>query len=63
MLFVENIVTCLTKARITEPEEMAIEREQLGKHISAATYTHSTIEEPWETVFCVGSTPRLHTGI
>jgi hypothetical protein len=45
-MFVENTVTCLMKAGIAEPEEMAIEREQLGKHISAATYTHSTIEEP-----------------
>jgi hypothetical protein len=41
---VENIVTCLIKARIAEPEETVIEREQLCKHISAATYTHSTIE-------------------
>jgi hypothetical protein len=43
------------KARITELKEMTTEREQLGKHISAATYTHSTIEELWETLFCVGS--------
>jgi hypothetical protein len=37
-------VTWRLKAGIVEPEE-AVARQRLGKHISAATNTHATIEE------------------
>jgi hypothetical protein len=50
------------KAGIAEPQEMATEREKLSKHVSAATNTHSTIEESWEKAFCVGSAPMLIMG-
>jgi hypothetical protein len=33
----DNIVICLLKAGIAEPEEMALARERLCKHISTAT--------------------------
>jgi hypothetical protein len=40
---------------MVEPEELAIARQQLGKHISAAMNTHATIEEVLDSVFSVGS--------
>jgi hypothetical protein len=54
--------TCLLKARIAEPEETAVAREWLCKHLSMATtsddhnnrHTNITIKELLETVlFCV----------
>jgi hypothetical protein len=57
----ENTVTILKKAGITEPEETANEREQLGKHVSVATNMHATIEEPGEAKFSFGCTQSLHT--
>jgi hypothetical protein len=48
------------KGRVTEPEEMAIARQWHGKHVSMATYTPTTIEEPWEAVFSVQSMLRLY---
>jgi hypothetical protein len=35
-------------------------RQRLGKHVLAATNTQETIEELLETVFSVGSAPRLY---
>jgi hypothetical protein len=39
------------KNQILEPEETAVAREQLDKHASAATNTHSTIEELCEEYY------------
>jgi hypothetical protein len=50
-------VTYRLKARSSEREETAVARERLGKHIPAATDTHATIEESFETVFSVLSVP------
>jgi hypothetical protein len=43
-------VTWCLKGKIVEPEETAVAREMLGKHISAAMNTHVTTEELWEAV-------------
>jgi hypothetical protein len=43
-----------------EPEETSIARQRLGKHIPAATNTQATLKEFLETVFSVGSAPRLY---
>jgi hypothetical protein len=33
------------KAGIAEPEETAVARQRLSRHLSLATYTHATIYE------------------
>jgi hypothetical protein len=61
-------VACLLRARIAEPEEMAVARELLYKHISMAThscdcsnrYTNATSEELLEAVFSMRSVPTLY---
>jgi hypothetical protein len=66
-------VTCLLKAGIAKPEETAVARQWLCKHVSAATEAdatleellekkHATIEEPLEAVFSVRFAPRPYTG-
>jgi hypothetical protein len=47
------------KARIVEPEETAITRQWLSKHISLATYTH-TIDEVLKAVISMRSVPVLY---
>jgi hypothetical protein len=42
------------KTGIVEPEETAAARQRLGKHVSAATNTHITIEEQLVAVFICG---------
>jgi hypothetical protein len=42
------------QALIVDPEEMAVARQQLGKHVSTATNTH-TIEELLDMVFSMWS--------
>jgi hypothetical protein len=32
------------QASIVEPEDMAVPRQQLGKHVAMATNTHTTVE-------------------
>jgi hypothetical protein len=66
-VYTVNNVTCLLKAGIVEPEEMAVARQWLCKHVSmatnsrdATTYTHATLEEMLEAVFSVGSMQRLY---
>jgi hypothetical protein len=44
-----------------EPEETPVARERLGKHDSAATDTHATIEL-LEEVSSMRSSLRLYTG-
>jgi hypothetical protein len=46
-----SIATCPHKARLAEPEEMDIAREQLSKHASVVIDTHATIEELLEMMF------------
>jgi hypothetical protein len=48
------------KAGIVQPEETFTVRQRLGKHVPAATNTKAKIEELLETVFSVGSVPRLY---
>jgi hypothetical protein len=43
-----------------DPEEMAVARQRLGKHVSAAVDTHATIEV-LETVFSMRSVPKLYS--
>jgi hypothetical protein len=43
-----------------EPGETFINRQRFGKHVPAAKNTHATIEESLETVFSIGSAPRLY---
>jgi hypothetical protein len=51
-----HIVACLLKARMVEPAEMAVAREQLCKcHVSVATFAHAKIEVPLRTVFSMRS--------
>jgi hypothetical protein len=50
-------VTLCLKAGIVEPEETAVTRRRLGKHIPAATNTHAVIEELLDAVFCMRSVP------
>jgi hypothetical protein len=40
-----NIVTCFLKAELAEPEETAVARQRLCKHLSAATEADETVEE------------------
>jgi hypothetical protein len=47
----------IQKARSSEPEETAVARERLGKHVPAAMDTHAAIEKSLETVFSVRSVP------
>jgi hypothetical protein len=42
-------------------KEAAIARQQRGKHISATTNQHETVEELFESVFSVWSAPRLYS--
>jgi hypothetical protein len=44
-----------------EQEEAAIARQRRGKHVSAATNQHATIEGVLEAVFSVWSVPRLYS--
>jgi hypothetical protein len=44
-----------------EPEEMAVARQWLDKHVSAATDMHATIEELLETMFSMQSILRLYS--
>jgi hypothetical protein len=60
-------VTCLLKARIAEPEEMAVAKQWLCKristvtnHVTEATHIHATTEKLLEVVFSVGSMQRLY---
>jgi hypothetical protein len=49
-------VTCLLKARIVEPAEMAVAREWLCKrHVSIATAVYTTMEVLPGTVFSMKS--------
>jgi hypothetical protein len=48
------------KAGVTEPEEIYITKQRLGKHVPMATSTQATLEEFLGTVFSVGSSPRLY---
>jgi hypothetical protein len=57
-------VTCPLKARIVEPEETAVARQWLRKHVftatkhvTTATNTHATSEELLEAAFSVRSVP------
>jgi hypothetical protein len=52
---------CL-KAVIVEPEQMTVPTEQLGKHTSTTTDTHTTIEELVEAVSSMWSVLRLYAG-
>jgi hypothetical protein len=51
-------VTCPPNARILEPEETAIAKEQLGIHASAVTHAIELLE----AMFSMQSVPRLYTG-
>jgi hypothetical protein len=42
-----------------EQEKVAVVRQRQGKHVSAATNQHATIEELLEVVFSMRSAPRL----
>jgi hypothetical protein len=64
----ERTVAYLLKARTVEPEKQPllangsettfISRQRLGKHVTAATDTHATIEVLLETVFYTHSVQR-----
>jgi hypothetical protein len=45
----------LNNLRIVEPEEMAVARQQLGKHVAMAMNTHVTVEEVLDKVVSVPS--------
>jgi hypothetical protein len=49
------------KGGIVEPEEMAVVRQWMDKHMSMALATHATIQELSEAVFSMQSEPRLHS--
>jgi hypothetical protein len=51
--WVGNIVAQCLKVGIVESQETSIARQLLGKQVSAATDTQTTIEELLETVFFV----------
>jgi hypothetical protein len=59
----------MLKARSSEREEPVIAREGLGKHVTAAADTHSTIElleavfSMWSASFSMQSVPRLNNDI
>jgi hypothetical protein len=44
-----------------EPEETTVARKRLDKHVSMATDTSATTEEPLEAVFSMWSVPRLYS--
>jgi hypothetical protein len=44
-----------------EKEEEAIARQLRGKHVSASTNQHATIEELLEAMYSSWSAPRLHS--
>jgi hypothetical protein len=48
------------KAGILEPEKKSIATQRLCKHVPAATNLQRTIERFLETVFSVGTAPRLY---
>jgi hypothetical protein len=54
------IVAWRLKAGIVEPEETSFTKQRLGKYFPPVTNTQATIEEFLESVFSVGSPPRLH---
>jgi hypothetical protein len=45
----------LNNPGIVEPEEMAVARQQLGKHVAMAINTHVTVGEVLDTVVSVPS--------
>jgi hypothetical protein len=63
-----SIAAYLLKARTVEPEKQPllvngykttfISRQQLGKHVPAATDTHATIEVLLETLFTIQSVQK-----
>jgi hypothetical protein len=46
-------------AGIVEQKEVVVIRQWRGKHVSAATNTHATIEEVLETLFSIRSPPLV----
>jgi hypothetical protein len=47
------------KAQIMEPEETAIARQWLGKHIPAATNIHATTKKLLDVVFSMWSVYQI----
>jgi hypothetical protein len=47
--------------QIVEPEEIAVVRQQLSKHVFLATYKHATMEKLLEVVFSVVSVQSLYS--
>jgi hypothetical protein len=52
----DHVASCVSrsehlKAGIVEPEVSDVTRQRLGKHISAETNTHATMEELLDAVF------------
>jgi hypothetical protein len=56
-----HIVTWHLKGGIVEPEDMALARQRLDKHLSETTDTHATIEDLLEAVVPLRSVPRLYS--
>jgi hypothetical protein len=54
------IVTFLMQAGIAEPEETVCKHVSTATQVTAATFTHATVEELLEAVFSVGSKQRLY---
>jgi hypothetical protein len=54
-------VTCHLKGGIVEPEETAVARQRLDKHLAAAVDMHAAIEELLEAVFSVWSVLKLYS--
>jgi hypothetical protein len=50
----------MLEKRNTETEETVIVRQQRGKHVSATTNGHATVEKSLETVSSTRSVPRLY---
>jgi hypothetical protein len=48
------------EARIADPETTSIARQQHGKHVSAVTNNHATIEELLEVVISMWFVLRLY---
>jgi hypothetical protein len=48
------------KSGIVEPENKAVARQRLRKHVSPATHKQATIGELLEAVFSLRSVPRLY---
>jgi hypothetical protein len=53
-------VTWSLKGGIAEPEEISTARQQLSKHVPAATDTYTITEVLLEAVFSMQSVPRLY---